>query len=148
MQSCKRSLHTVIQHVLKTYHPNDSILYGESIGGAITACVAAEYIGKVSFGKVILQSTFTNITAMARNFTKWSSLVPLLIEELEVKDACKRLSRASENVLIMHAREDEVVPFHMFLTLAPFAKYTHILRGRHNETIFDDEVAHVIKDGI
>lgn len=119
------------------------ILYGESIGGAITAVVAADTTD--SFHKIVLQSTFSSLNDMISRFNSLLALVLwLLPEELNVVKACRKLRQRGTHIVVMHSLTDEIVPFSLFEKLKPYASKTVLLNGGHNDTTFDDNVSAAI----
>ena len=147
VSSCKQSLHDVIGYAITKlgYESKDICLYGESIGAAITATVASET--RLKFEKVVLQSTFTSIAAMASQFSFVLSMAAFFLpEELDVVNALGSLKLRKANVLIMHSETDEIIPFSMFCALKKYCRKSLVLVGGHNETVLDERVAKFILD--
>ncbi|QDU34745.1 Alpha/beta hydrolase family protein [Poriferisphaera corsica] len=89
------------------------IVHGRSIGGGIAAGLAAK---RPSVG-LILESTFTSVTPLARKFFLPGFLV---FDKLDVNSV---LQNYDQPVLIIHGRRDEIIPPHHarrnFATLSP-----------------------------
>jgi fermentation-respiration switch protein FrsA (DUF1100 family) len=80
------------------------IFYGHSLGGAVAAWLAARYPPKA----LIIESGFTSIPDIA------ADLYPYLPTRLLTRlhyDTLKNLQAVSSPVLIIHSREDEIIPF-------------------------------------
>ncbi len=77
------------------------VLHGRSLGGGAACALAAERKPRA----LILQSTFTSITAMAKKF-----LVPAFLVR-DSFDSLTVVSHIDVPVLVIHGRRDEVVPF-------------------------------------
>ena len=143
---CKKSLKTMVTHLNYTYPSDKIMMYGESIGGGITATVVAEYVEKgIKFDKVVLQSTFSALHDMIVHFfVAATPLVYLAKDSLDVLTSIKRMKELGQKVLIMHSKIDEIVPWKMYEKMLPHATETLELQGGHNNTILDRRVAEAI----
>lgn len=84
----------------------DVILFGRSLGGAVAANLAAE----VPAGGLILESTLSS----ARDFA--NLVFPLLSRLVLLRynfDTLAKVRQASCPLLVLHSREDEVMPFRL-----------------------------------
>jgi fermentation-respiration switch protein FrsA (DUF1100 family) len=113
------------KHVL----PERLVIFGESLGGA----VAAELATQVKCGGLILQSTFTNAGDMSK------LVVPFIPMRWFIRtkfDTLAKVAAIPVPKLILHARDDEVIPFAMGARLCAAArspKECHWFdRGGHN----------------
>lgn len=86
------------------YAPDRSIIFGRSLGGAIAARLA----GQVTAAGVILESTFTSIEALAENYYP---LVPVRLLTRIHYPTLDFIGAIKSPVLIVHSRDDELVPF-------------------------------------
>jgi len=139
---CKRALKAVV--TLFENHFTSITLYGESIGGAITAVVATE-MRSASVDKIVLQSTFTSLGDMASQLNGVIGfLAGFVTEQLDVMDACREIRKRGIDLVIMHSPDDELVPFSMFKRMKTYATSTLELKGGHNTTVFDESVADIL----
>ncbi len=111
--------------------PEKVLVFGESLGGA----VAADLAWRCRPAGLILQSTFTSIPELA------GKLYPLLpgrwLSRFQYRTIDKIGGIACPK-LIVHSREDEIVPFsHGRALFEKAAEPKHFLeiRGTHNETL-------------
>lgn len=121
----------------KKYLPAHIILMGSSMGGAVALDLAV----REKVGGVILKSTFTSAKDMAKDmlfFFRWPMVwVRSDFNSLEKIDSIKA------PVLIIHSKEDEMIPYQMSLTLYEKAvepkKLLLLEKGRHNDLIVTPE---------
>jgi len=85
----------------KDVDPNRIILFGRSLGGGAVCALASN---KPSCA-LILQSTFTSVTAFASRFLAPGFLVRDPFDNLSV------VSTYTGPVLIMHGKKDDIIPF-------------------------------------
>ena len=101
----------------KGYAANQIILYGKSLGGG----VAAELSTRHSPGALVLQSTFTSIPDMAK-------IVLPFVPKFMIRTRFQTIDKLSQidcPVLVIHSRDDEIVPFQMGERLAQKAGKLH-----------------------
>ncbi len=109
--------------------PAEILLFGRSLGAAIAAYLAARHQAK----GLILESTFTSVPDMA------SELYPFFPARWLSRfryDTRGYLRSVSCPVLVIHSRDDELIPFHHGLQLYEAArppKRFLELSGGHNE---------------
>ena len=96
------------------YQSNQIILYGKSLGGAVATDLAMRH----SPGALILQSTFTSIPDMAKKLIPGvpGFLVPTKMKSIE------KVPMLQCPILVVHSRNDEIVPFEMGQALSQGAK--------------------------
>ncbi|MFC1570252.1 alpha/beta hydrolase [Candidatus Omnitrophota bacterium] len=108
------------------------VAYGKSLGGALSAYLAAEKDVRV----VIIDSTFTSTTDMAKE------IYPFLPADLVMTikyDTLARIGDVKEPKLIIHSEDDEIVPFdhgRRIFESATEPKEFYRIRGGHNDAMF------------
>ena len=110
-------------------NPNEIIVFGRSLGGAVAAWLAQSQTP----GALILESTFTSLPDIA------SKLYPYLPVRLLLRfeyNTAEYLSRVNCPVLIVHSRDDEIMPSSHGRRLFEIAKEPKKfleITGTHNE---------------
>ncbi|WP_028388943.1 alpha/beta hydrolase [Legionella fairfieldensis] len=84
------------------------VLYGESLGTGVATQLAIE----APACALILQSPYTSLAALARYHYPW-----LLIQPRDKFDSLNRMAAIKVPVLIVHGKQDKIVPFTQGLTL-------------------------------
>jgi len=84
--------------------PESIIIYGQSLGGAVAAWLAARY----KPGALILESAFTSIPDIASFHYPWLPVRLLARFSYATKDFLKKVDSP---VLVIHSPDDEIVPF-------------------------------------
>jgi fermentation-respiration switch protein FrsA (DUF1100 family) len=107
------------------------VVFGRSLGGIAAIHIASSY----PCSGVILESTFTNLAAMARTHFP----VPMVDELLEKRlNSIDKISRVKAPLLFFHGDSDEIVPYRYGRELfeaAPEPKEFVTLTGAgHNDT--------------
>ncbi len=117
--------------------PGEIVIYGKSLG----ANVAVDLASRVKTGIFIGDSSFTSALDMGKELF---SYIPgfLLKPIISVKfDALSKIKQVKIPKLIIHSRDDEIVPFShgegLFEQALPPKKF-YVLKGPHNEAIFMD----------
>lgn len=117
--------------------PERLFLYGKSLGGAVACHLAAGF----PCAGLVLQSTFTSAVDMARR------LLPMIPAGLirHRFDTRARIAQVRAPKLILHSRQDEIIPWTMAQELhdaAPEPKRLVLLTGPgHNEMILQERDA-------
>jgi hypothetical protein len=121
----------------KKFYPQQIVVYGSSLGGV----VAVDLATKKEIGGLILQSTFTSAKDMA---VRMNPLYRRPIVWIRSSfDAIGKIGKVRVPVLIIHSREDEMVPYQMSIAL--FEKASHpkklliLEKGGHNDFIVTPE---------
>ena len=88
--------------------PGQVIVYGWSLGGAIAAHLVANLAAGEQPGRLILESTFTSVPDLAGDLypylpSRWLARFGYHTREYLLQTQCP--------VLIVHSREDELIPF-------------------------------------
>lgn len=109
--------------------PSESIVvYGESLGGAVASWLAKE----VKPAGLVLASSFTSIPDMA---VKAYPIFPVRLMSRFHYSTCDYLRKVDCPILVIHSRDDEIVPFSHGYRLYEAAKPPKELleiRGDHN----------------
>ncbi len=122
----------------KKVPPEQIIIYGKSLG----ANVAIDLASRVKIGIFICDSSFTSALDMGRELFPY---IPGLFLEavLSVKfDALSKIKEVKIPKLIIHSKDDEVIPFshgQRIFEQALSPKEFYISKGSHNEAISIDE---------
>jgi uncharacterized protein len=127
----------------KGYRPEQIIVYGESIGGA----VAIDLASRVQVSAVITEEAFTSIRGMVKAL--YPVLPPFMVKTR--MDSLSKLRQVDVPKLFIHAPEDEIVPFWMGKELyekaKPPKKFLQV-RGSHNSAFYEsrDKILQGIRD--
>ena len=118
--------------------PGRIVIHGESIGNGVAIETAIRHPSRA----LIVESAFTSIVDMGK------TVLPLLPLQWFVTyryDNLAKLPKVGRPVLVMHSREDEVIPFEMGRTLFQAAaepKRFLELKGTHDEGFSDSGPAY------
>ncbi len=108
------------------------VVYGESLGTGVATKVATQY----SVCALVLQSPFTSLTSVARYHYPW-----ILLRPWDKFDSLSRIKQINAPLLIVHGKDDTLVPFEQGLTLfnhAPEPKTMIALPGKKHNDLWDD----------
>lgn len=109
------------------------VVYGESLGTGVATKVATQY----SVCAVVLQSPFTSLASVARYHYPW-----ILLSPWDKFDSLSRIRQINAPLLVLHGKDDSLVPFDEGVTLFQFAlepKTMIALPGRDHNTMWDAE---------
>jgi len=118
--------------------PEDIILFGRSLGGAVTADLAPE----VKPAGVVLESTFLSAAAVGRRSFPWLPLRLILKHPFE---SDRKVGRIQAPVMVIHSPEDRVIPYthgRRLFELAAEPKRFVEIRGDHNTGFVESEDAY------
>ncbi|MFC1907732.1 alpha/beta hydrolase [Chloroflexota bacterium] len=110
-------------------NPNRMIIFGRSLGGAVAAWQARNHTPKA----LILESTFTSVPDIA---AKLYPFLPVKLLSRFKYDTMGYLDRVKCPVLIVHSRNDEIMPFkhgQRLFEVAREPKEFLEISGSHNE---------------
>ena len=109
--------------------PQRIILFGRSLG----ASIAAELASRQAAAGVILESAFTSVPDVAAKFYPW---LPVRWMSRYQYDTRKQLAGIHSPVLIVHSRDDEIIPYahgeNLFAAASEPKQFLQ-LRGGHND---------------
>lgn len=111
--------------------PHDIIIAGRSLGAA----VAAELASRTVPAAVLLESAFISVPAMAAEIYPW---LPPGLPGLYRYDNQARLAQVTRPLLLVHSRDDEIIPVahaRALFAAAREPKQYLELRGGHNDAI-------------
>jgi fermentation-respiration switch protein FrsA (DUF1100 family) len=117
----------------KGFRGEHIIPFGESLGGG----VASELALRETVGGLVLQSTFTSIPDIGAELFPW---LPVRWISTIKYDTRAKLPRLKVPVLVMHSREDDLIPFHHAeknFAAANEPKFICELAGPHNDAAWE-----------
>lgn len=112
----------------KGFDPENVIIFGRSLGGAVAAKLAA----RVQARGLILESTMSSAKDFARAVFKILSRLVVIRYDF---NTAQHIQRVNYPVLVLHSPEDEIMPFHLgkkVYELANQPKHFVHMRGDHN----------------
>jgi len=120
------------------------VLYGESLGTGVATMLAVEY----PVCAVVLQSPFTSMANLAHYHYPW-----ILMKPWDQFNSLSRISAIHAPLLVLHGKQDEVVPFAQGLAIFEDAqepkKMAYYEQSGHNNLwsvdSFGDDVIHFIQ---
>ena len=114
----------------KNVSPDDIILFGRSLGG----CIAAQLATKVKAKALVIESTFTSYVDIGRKFYPYMPVRWYASFSYSTIDYIKHVHCP---LMVIHSRNDEVVPFEFGLELYEAAnepkQFVEIF-GSHNDS--------------
>ena len=116
------------------YKPEQVILYGESLGCAVTCFIGTQRKPRA----MILQSGFRSLPAVARDVVRVLKIVPGAVLPVPRLNNEKILQGEHAPVLIMHGKQDELIPFShgetMFNKASEPKTFVALEHSGHNNT--------------
>jgi fermentation-respiration switch protein FrsA (DUF1100 family) len=119
--------------------PERIVLFGESLGGSVAARLATHHAPAA----LVLYASFTSVPELARTLYPMFPVSWLARYRYDTRAA---LSKVNCPVLILHSREDEIIPFshgQALLAAAREPKRLVELRGGHNDALLVSEAIYV-----
>ena len=114
--------------------PQDILLFGRSLGGAVTAQLAGELAQEnVSPAGIIMESTFTSVPDMGALLYPW---LPVRLLASYQYNSVANLKPVQAPILFAHSRDDQTVPYALGLKLHTGyqgPKSFLELQGSHND---------------
>jgi fermentation-respiration switch protein FrsA (DUF1100 family) len=120
----------------------DIVVFGRSLGGSVAAWLAAGQ----NPGALILDSSFTSVPDIGQEVYPW---LPVRLLSRFRHATAEYVTKARCPVLIVHSRDDEIIPFHhgeALLGVANEPKAFLELRGGHNDAHYTSEKTYI--DGL
>lgn len=118
------------------YQPQEIILFGRSLGGAVATQLATQVDEKA----LIIESTFSSVKDMA------SMLMPLASKLIFLRysfNTEKIINQVASPILLMHSKDDDIVPYELgekVFAAAKSPKYFFELHGSHNDGFMQNVV--------
>ena len=115
---------------------NDIIIYGESLGTAVSIEVAQ----KASFKGIILEAPFTSMIDAAKYHYPYFP-VGIMLKDKYLSD--QKIKNINSPILIMHAMGDDIVPFSMGKTMFNLAnepKYNYFIDEDKHLVTYDEKL--------
>ncbi|MEY3866237.1 MAG: hypothetical protein RLZZ338_128 [Cyanobacteriota bacterium] len=128
--------------------PENIIIYGHSLGGAIGINLASKY---QNIGGVIIEGSFTSLLEMT-NYLRRYWIFPINMILHQRFDSISKLHLLKTPLFFIHGAADEVVPFYMSERLfaqAPEPKQLYIVPGaNHNNlaSVAGDDYLHRVRE--
>ena len=122
--------------------PADVVVFGRSIGGSVAARLASQRQPLA----LIVESSFTSVPDIARELYPWLPVRWLSRLNHATRDYVRH---ARCPVLVVHSRDDEIIPFHhgeAIFAAAPEPRSMLVIRGTHNDAYVRDQRRYV--DGL
>lgn len=118
---------------------NEIVVFGRSLGGSVAAWLAAEREPLA----LIVESSFTSVPEIAAEVYPWLPARRLSRMSHATIDYVRRVNCP---VLVIHSRDDEIIPFHhgeAIFAAAPAPRSLLALRGSHNNAFVWDEATYL-----
>ena len=136
-----RDIEAAWTHLTETrgIEPARIILFGRSLGAAVVADLAT----RVEPAAVILESAFLSVPDMAARIYPW---LPARWLARYRYDNAEKVTRINRPLLIIHSRDDEIIPYEQgvrLFQLASTPKQFLELAGRHNDGFFVSRTVYI-----
>ena len=125
---------------LNNINDQNIIVYGESLGTAVAIDLAKDH----KFAGIILESPFTSMLKLSRKYYAWLPTGLLLKDKYETD---KKINKVFSPILILHGRNDNIVPFEMGETLfnqANNPKFSYFIDNDDHMMDFNDDLINSI----
>ena len=119
--------------------PGDIVIFGRSLGGSIAARLASRQQPHA----LIVESAFTSVPDIASELYPWLPVRWLSRMRHATRDY---VARADCPVLVIHSRDDEIIPYRHGQRIFDSAREPRALltlRGSHNDAWLRDEVNYI-----
>ena len=118
---------------------SDIVVFGRSLGASAAAQLAAKHKPHA----LILESSFTSVPEVAQELYPWLPARWLSRLNHATRDYVRKVSCP---VLIVHSRDDEIIPYHhgeAIFAAANEPRALLALRGTHNDAFLRDEATYI-----
>lgn len=118
---------------------SDIVVFGRSLGASAAAQLAAQYQPLA----LILESSFTSVPEVAQELYPWLPARWLSRLNHATRDFVRDVNCP---VLVVHSRDDEIIPFHhgeAIFASANEPRTLLALRGTHNDAFLRDEATYI-----
>lgn len=118
---------------------SDIVVFGRSLGASVASWLA----GRNEPRALIVESSFTSVPDIAQELYPWLPARWLSRLKHSTRDHIRAVQCP---VLVVHSRDDEIIPFHHGESIFAAANEPRSLleiRGGHNDAFLDDEIAYV-----
>ncbi|WP_058533891.1 alpha/beta hydrolase [Legionella saoudiensis] len=135
----RTAIHFLQQQGIPSQH---LVLYGESIGTGVAVKMAEEF----PVCALVLQSPYTSLPAVARYHYPWIFIAPS-----DKYDSLSRIAKVKSPVLILHGKEDKLIPFAQGSTLFNKANEPKIfaaLDNKDHNNLWDPNFVKIVMDFI
>ena len=119
--------------------PSDIVVFGRSLGGSAASWLAARHQPQA----LIVESSFTSVPDVAQELYPWLPVRWLTTLSHATGDFVQDVRCP---VLIIHSREDDIIPFHHgedIFAAANEPRTLLVLRGSHNDAFLADESTYI-----
>lgn len=117
------------------------VLYGESLGAAVAIRLAAEGLGQ----RLVLEAPFTSVTELVSAQFPAEDLGHLITQRW---DSLGTVGLITQPLLVIHGKEDEVVPFRMGQSILDAAgsedKSLIAIEGRGHSELWSEARSHIV----
>jgi len=120
---------------IRRINPQKIVVFGWSLGGPVAAWISQKHRP----GALILEGAFTSLQDAARDRVPGFFVTLFIPDQYPTK---RYVARVQSPVLIIHSRDDEVMPFHhgeALFAAARGAKQLLVIRGSHNRGFLDSQ---------
>lgn len=136
-----RDAHAAWRHLTRTrgLAPAAIVVHGESLGGSVASWLAARETPRA----LVIESSFTSAPDLGAEAYPW---LPVRRLSRYAYPTRANLARVAAPVLIVHSRDDEIVPFRHAVELYAAArepKRLLELRGGHNDGFWVSRAAYI-----
>jgi fermentation-respiration switch protein FrsA (DUF1100 family) len=127
---------------VKKVHLDKVILFGRSLGSGVAAEIAMRY----QAGALIIESGFTSVPALGRNYFPF---LPVRLLSRYSYATADKVGEINIPKLFIHSPQDEIIPFrygrHLYENASPPKEFLEI-KGGHNDGFFIS--GHIYTDGL